>query len=203
MAGPQRGEGRKIAPGGARSLHCGRDDSKKARPRAALPVFFPGESRTSNGKCINSRHRLPACASLSAVLLFFCHPERFQGSTRSDSFCSAPGKSLRVDPSTTRQKNAAPVGMTKKTLSGQNVETSPGASRRPFGKLRAGSLPSSGEVISSGLFQFSSVHGPVVRAESQRLGGAFEVLEHQHSALDRHLSGARHDVFHVRVMHDQ
>jgi len=53
MGGPQRGEGRKIAPGGARSLHFGRDDSKKERPRATLPVFFPGESRTSNGKCIN------------------------------------------------------------------------------------------------------------------------------------------------------
>jgi putative endonuclease len=37
----ERREGRKIAPGGARSLHCGRDDRKRAGPRPAVPVFFP------------------------------------------------------------------------------------------------------------------------------------------------------------------
>ncbi len=41
MREPQRGEGRKIAPGGARSLRCGRDDSKRAGPRPAVPGFFP------------------------------------------------------------------------------------------------------------------------------------------------------------------
>ena len=34
----QGGEGRRIAPGGARSLHFGRDDTKKERPRAALAI---------------------------------------------------------------------------------------------------------------------------------------------------------------------
>jgi hypothetical protein len=60
-------------------------------------------------------HGLPVCGSWCRS--FSVIPSEVEGSPRSDSFCcTESGKSLRVDPSTTRQKNAASVGMTKKML---------------------------------------------------------------------------------------
>src|SRR5271167_266576 len=51
------------------------------------------------------------------LLLLSVIPRAVEGPARSDSFCSAvPGKSLRVDPSTTRQKNAVRLGRQKKNV---------------------------------------------------------------------------------------
>ena len=96
--GAQRGAGRKIAPGGARSLHFGRDDNKKERPRAALPHRFPCvRAEHPKRKCINFRS-LPEEEKLRKAAIFYPGAERQRLHRPRERLFSAPCYSARRCP---------------------------------------------------------------------------------------------------------